>query len=640
MAEFNLFEWGPAGRGIFVDASGNLQITSDPNASGYIVGYGEAGHPLLVDASGRLLVKDANAGSGSGSTSGTVLISSDDTTYKYVEDAIVAGSGTTATTLNAGGNETLRIALANGVLAEMSTGLLDGGLLSVGGASGTFSVASGTGFHMDNSAYPASGSMEFAITAKTDVSATNLATAPVTYVLIDKDDAVVQQTAFPTAEERRDNIFLGVVVHSDNATVSLVNNIPSIGYEIGSQVEDVMVGLGHFNLSGNEISPSGSGLGLQKSAGTAFKRGANYANDRHDPHTLTLGALAPSLTFRYRNQDSSEGSDVTLIDPATYDNGGTTTAVSNQHQATIQRVYLFPSNSIRIQRGQEVFASFSEAVDNLGKEAFVTESNIDENALLLASIVVAKRCTDISNTADALIFKASRFGELGSVGSSAVGTLQQAYDNSATPEITTSNGAITLLAGETDGDIVFEIQNGSGVNQFTITGSGNVSGIAIGELDDVNASPSLEDSLVYDGSQWVASGVSGGGSGASSLSALTDTTISTPASGDELVYDGSKWINKSYAFSTASGTTTLNYTTDRYLKVDTSGGDVTINLPLSSGTGSIHTYNIWKVSSDLNNVIVSPSGSDTIIGESSFQWSEQWSHFEFVADTASGWLVK
>lgn len=57
-----------------------------------------------------------------------------------------------------------------------------------------------------------------------------------------------------------------------------------------------------------------------------------------------------------------------------------------------------------------------------------------------------------------------------------------------------------------------------------------------------NLSPSSGQSLVYDGSRWTASTVSVGGSGATALSGLTDTTIAAPASNDVLTWDGSKWV--------------------------------------------------------------------------------------------------
>ena len=60
---------------------------------------------------------------------------------------------------------------------------------------------------------------------------------------------------------------------------------------------------------------------MDKSAGKLFRAGINFATNSKDPHTATL-ALQTLVTFRYRNQDSSEGSDVTVLDPTTYDNAG------------------------------------------------------------------------------------------------------------------------------------------------------------------------------------------------------------------------------------------------------------------------------------------------------------------------------
>jgi len=111
MADFNLFQFGPQGRDIYVDASGALQITTDPSASGFIMGYGEAGYALLVDASGRILATDNNAVSGindltdvntAGSTETDVLALSGST---WVPSGVSAGSaslsGLTDTSLSA-----------------------------------------------------------------------------------------------------------------------------------------------------------------------------------------------------------------------------------------------------------------------------------------------------------------------------------------------------------------------------------------------------------------------------------------------------------------------------------------------------------------------------------------------------------
>jgi hypothetical protein len=84
--------------------------------------------------------------------------------------------------------------------------------------------------------------------------------------------------------------------------------------------------------------------------------------------------------------------------------------------------------------------------------------------------------------------------------------------------------------------------------------------------------------------------------------------------------------------------TTLNTTSHEYLKIDTSGGDVTLTLPLSRS--GVISYNIWKTTGDTNKVKIIPSGSDTIIGEVCFEWASEWALYQFVPDGVNLWLVK
>lgn len=92
-------------------------------------------------------------------------------------------------------------------------------------------------------------------------------------------------------------------------------------------------------------------------------------------------------------------------------------------------------------------------------------------------------------------------------------------------------------------------------------------------------------------------------------------------------------------FTLLSSDTVLNLTTHKYIKVDTSGGDVTLTLPLSAN--GLYSYDIWKITNDLNKVIIVVSGSDTIIGDTSFEWnSAQYEHYEVMPDGGVLWLVK
>jgi hypothetical protein len=415
--------------------------------------------------------------------SDTLKVSANDTTAGYLEDKVDSttsdGVGVVRAIQNEGANEKLQFRLGDHYLGLASTGIFTGGILSVGATTGTFDISAGEGFYIDsntNFSDVKNNVQPVTISARTNVAVTNIATQPVTYVGIDKDDNVVQFNSFPTPQQRRDNIFLGVVVHSNNVDVNVVNNLQVTSNDAIAQIGDVMEALGFFSLSGNTITANGANLSLDKSAGTAFKRGGNYTNNKKDPHTVTLAVLN-ALTFRYRNQNSSEGSDATVIDPTTYDNGGTTTTVPQANDATIQRVYIFPSNIVRVQRGQEVFSDLATAVDAVGKESFVTEPNISENGLLLASIAVRKDATDLSDPSQAQIFIASRFGELGSVGSSATTTLQQAFDNSLDPEIIVPSGQAVSIQSATDGaQVIQDWKDESGVVQASINGDGNFVG--------------------------------------------------------------------------------------------------------------------------------------------------------------------
>ena len=91
-------------------------------------------------------------------------------------------------------------------------------------------------------------------------------------------------------------------------------------------------------------------------------------------------------------------------------------------------------------------------------------------------------------------------------------------------------------------------------------------------------------------------------------------------------------------FTSLSTNTTLNTTTHRYIKVDTSSGDITLTLPLS--VDALWSYDIWKSSSDINKVIVQRAGSDTISGDTDAFWNDQYANNEFFPDGGTEWLIK
>ena len=133
-------------------------------------------------------------------------------------------------------------------LSLASSGLYSGAQLSVGGTTGTFNLSAGNGFTNDSSAFPTIVPVGVTITERIDESLPDILTQPVTYIMVTSSDTLLKLSSFPTPEQRRDNIFIGVVVHSDNVNVNAVNNIPDVAQDIAAQVHDVMKGLGYFNL--------------------------------------------------------------------------------------------------------------------------------------------------------------------------------------------------------------------------------------------------------------------------------------------------------------------------------------------------------------------------------------------------------
>lgn len=462
----------------------NLHLSSIPNGSLLVSNNNTVGHEPISKYATNTTVEGISSSldnrlSSVESITGNSVVSSTDKSLGVLNDKLIKGPGIIKTTINQGNNEQLQFKLGPHYLSLASSGLYEGAILSVGSTQGTIDISSGNGLFIDSTTNFSDiqvGGVN--ITEKTNIPLTNIATQPVTYIGIDKNDQVVEWSSFPTPEQRRNAIFIGVAVHSNNVDVNVVNNIPSVALDVTGQLQDLMIGLGFFNLSGNIIYPNGSNLSINKTSGKAFKAGANFNINPKDPHTLSLGDQN-TATFRYRNLNSSEDLDTILIDPTTYDDNGTTTLITGSgHRATIQRIYIFPSNIIRIQRGQEIYNKFSDAIDAVGKELHVTEPNIHENGLLLASLVLTKDCTDLSDPTKAQFFQATRFGELGSVGSTATGTIQDAYNNSIDPEILTDNirGALSIRQGSgSDNDNILEIEDGSANKTCTINGTGNVS---------------------------------------------------------------------------------------------------------------------------------------------------------------------
>lgn len=255
-----------------------------------------------------------------------------------------------------------------------------------------------------------------------DIPLQFLGQSPVTYVAIDYDittktSTVFQQATPFTDEQRRDLVILGLLVHSNNANIEVINNISAPISNISNQVHDLYEAIGALNIRGNTYSANGSNLNINKSAGTIFKLGINYFNNFKKPHSLNI--LEDSfLTFRYRLSDSTEFADTNVINPNLYESSSGVTSNVPPNKWTIQRITMFQSGITRVQYGQDIYDTRGDAIIGIDGEQFTTEANIAENGILRCYLIVKEGTTNLSSLTQAEFIEVGKFGNVsGSQGS-------------------------------------------------------------------------------------------------------------------------------------------------------------------------------------------------------------------------------
>ena len=430
---------------------------------------GTSGNDVTVNATGGDFINGATSVTIPDGHNIVIHTDADNDKYSVVQDS---QNPTASRTVNG-----LLSFTAKSVMDSIApTGLYDGGILSVGTPNTTFSITDGEGYIVDNTTDPNNPTITpVSWTGKTNIAVTNLATNLITFVGIDSGGNVIQQTTRWTAAESRDCIILGVVVHVNKTIVDTVNQEQHSILDPNNQLGDLIEGIGFFNVDGNVYSANGSNLNIDKSSGIMFGRGINYFNNKKDPHKLTLAGLT-ALTFQYRFSNGDNGVTGIAVDPDNLDDGaGGLTALAN-NKWSVQRIYSFTSNNVKIQRGVTSFDSKEAAIAGIASEPYVTEPSIAANGMLRGFIIVKKGATNLSNANQAAFIEASKFQSVGGASTGIASTLQSAYDNSTPdPEILTdsTNGAVTIRRGSAaDTDDVLEVQNNAGTKNFSVTGEG------------------------------------------------------------------------------------------------------------------------------------------------------------------------
>ena len=233
-----------------------------------------------------------------------------------------------------------------------------------------------------------------------------------TWWLMDADSNIIQQGTPPTPQQRRYNLVLGLTLFDGTSTLLFDQTLPVSLNQPLNQMTDLMIGLGPFSRTGNHLDPIPGTLSFSKTAGTIFARAFNFVPDPDNPHISNIAAQSP-VQFGYNTQlDFSEAVFGTTLDVANYDVGGVITPVPGVAW-TIQRVWGYPLNmpelQIRVQYGQNVYASQADALEAIGNTAFIPNPQGNTFAALLGWIVTRSDATDLSDPTQAAIRRAGKF---------------------------------------------------------------------------------------------------------------------------------------------------------------------------------------------------------------------------------------
>jgi hypothetical protein len=325
----------------------------------------------------------------------------------------------------------------------LETGLLYGGVVTYSGSNVFVSPGSGIiAEHNATTGSEVSPMIEYVTWNAITQSITNIATQQVTYLYIDNNGTLQQQSTRFTSQQYHDYIPLGAVGHFDYTQVSAFGGGVQTAYDQGSQTSNFIDAFGPLRMSGYGLTGQTGSLRLSIGSGTSFIHGGFYENDPEYPSQITTPSqVTASMAYVYRSGsgvrfDTNGGNLYTQLKPGFYDPGtGVTGSVSNNNW-TIQRAYSDPKTGVLyVYFGQNIYPDFLTAVANVSTDSF-TEGSTFDFTTFVGFLILKSNGTDIT-AADNKIVPAGLFrgSGQGSGGGVAISNLEDLTDVSITSPI-------------------------------------------------------------------------------------------------------------------------------------------------------------------------------------------------------------
>jgi len=383
--------------------------------------------------------------------------------------------------------------------SNLSTGILNGGVLTSTGGTTTFTVSAGDGIIVNLNA--STGSDPYPTVKQVNwptqtLPIVNSGSAKITYVGVDSNGQIVQQTqAWGSTDITQwdTQINLGVVLHLSGSVSTGVFNSQQISYGHPQQADDFFRAFGPLKIAGHTLQASGSSptLSIKKLGGTAFREGANYLINPNHPSTVIENDVNTSKIYRYYLSGTTQtpiintninNTGYTTIDNLQYYNTstGALDTVGNGNWS-IQRVFWIPNsptNAFIVYYGNAKYATLLEAVNAKDSEQFTEAPNTALNGIFLGYIIIEGGAgRDLLNATEGTIIQGGLFRSVAGVGSS------------GTSPVATALAGLSDVSvpGRTTGDLLYYngsqwINSKSLTGNYAITGSLGLTGVLTGNI--------------------------------------------------------------------------------------------------------------------------------------------------------------
>lgn len=410
---------------------------------------GDAGHTQLVVLGGR---------AGGQTLVGGTFIGEDLT----LQDNIVDGNTVPVTKLLA--------------VAYDGSGLLSGGLITQNGGDPThIDISNGNGRIVDWTNPNSAVVTPVAWTGLTDITLTNIATEEMTAIFIDNVGSVIQRTTTTISDlDLRKLILLGVVMHTDNLTITGILSEPTIAYSGAQDFRELMAKQGLVNIGGNVYGPNGVNLNIDRSAGQLGGQGINFHSSKNQP-SLKNTALDIAATFDIGYNDGSNGIDMSVsqttnVTPSVYNPGGAGSVVAVPVQRwTIQRIYTLVGGETIVMLGEDHYKDAGEAVLHVGRDIASETTMLSLFGCLRCYLVVKNGATDLSVETQAIFDEAAGGGGGTSGGEGEVNTASNQgvggvgpFDNKNGTDLEfrnsiSANNILTIVLNAPNKEVVYTI---------------------------------------------------------------------------------------------------------------------------------------------------------------------------------------